>query len=156
MPRHLRPLVGDHVFGCDICQEVCPYNVKAEASSEAAFAPRGGLHAPELIPLLSLGEEEFRRRFKGSPLLRAKRRGFLRNVAVALGNLRNPAAVPALAAALEDAEPLVRAHAAWALGRIATREAATALTRCLAGESDPTVREEIELALADAAPAVNP
>ena len=156
MPRHLRPLVGNHVFGCDICQEVCPYNVKAEASGEAAFQPRAGLHAPELIPLLALGEEEFRRRFKGSPLLRAKRCGFLRNVAVALGNLRNPAAVPALASALNDAEPLVRAHAAWALGRIATRESAAALTYRLAGESDAAVREEIELALADAAPAVNP
>jgi epoxyqueuosine reductase len=155
MPRHLRPLVGNHIFGCDICQEVCPYNVKAEASEEAAFAPRTGLNAPELIPLLSLGEEEFRRRFKRSPLLRAKRRGFLRNVAVALGNLRNPAAVPALAAALNDSEPLVRAHAAWALGRIATREAAEALTYRLAAEGDAAVREEIELALADAGPAVN-
>jgi epoxyqueuosine reductase len=150
IPRELRPLVGDHVFGCDICQEVCPYNVKAEPSGEAAFAPRKGLHAPELIPLLSLGEEEFRRRFKDSPLMRAKRRGFLRNVAVALGNLRSPAAVPALAAALNDSEPLVRAHAAWALGRIATHEAAEALDRRLAGESDASVREEIELALVDA------
>jgi len=130
--------------------------VKAGTSPEAAFAPRAGLHAPELIPLLALGEEEFRRRFKGSPLLRAKRRGFLRNVAVALGNLRNPAAVPALVSALDDAEPLVRAHAAWALGQIATREASSALTRRLTGESDAAVREEIELALADAAATVIP
>jgi len=156
IPRHLRPLIGDHIFGCDICQEVCPYNVKAEASGEAAFAPRAGLHAPELIPLLSLTEEEFRRRFKGSPLLRAKRRGFVRNVAVALGNLKNSAAVPALGAALDDAEPLVRAHASWALGRIATREAAAALARRLEAETVAEVREEIALALEDADARANP
>src|SRR4026209_2244881 len=66
MPRHLRPLVGNHIFGCDICQDVCPYNVKAEASIESAYQPRAGLHAPQLIPLLSLDRAEFRRRFEGS------------------------------------------------------------------------------------------
>jgi epoxyqueuosine reductase len=150
MPRHLRPLVGNHIFGCDICQEVCPYNVKAEPSGEAAFEPRAGLYAPELIPLLALTEEEFRHRFKGSPLKRAKRRGFLRNVAVALGNLKARAAVPALAGALGDAEPLVRAHAAWALGEIATEEAHAALARRLEAEGDVAVREEIVLALGKA------
>ena len=147
IPRHLRPLVGNHIFGCDICQEVCPYNVKAKPSGEAAFEPRAGLYAPELVPLLSLTEEEFRRRFQGSPIKRAKRRGFLRNVAVALGNLKAREAVPALAGALGDAEPLVRAHAAWALGEIATQEANAALTRRLEGEGDAAVREEILLAL---------
>ncbi|HTM11065.1 MAG TPA: tRNA epoxyqueuosine(34) reductase QueG [Verrucomicrobiae bacterium] len=150
IPRHLRGLVGNHIFGCDICQEVCPYNVKAEPTAESAFAPRDGLYAPELIPLLSLDEEEFRRRFKGSPLLRAKRRGFLRNVAVALGNLKAPEAVPALAGALADSEPLVRAHAAWALGEIATTEAVAALMRHLPSEADPSVREEMTLAVGNA------
>src|ERR671914_1301045 len=118
MPRHLRPLVGNHVFGCDICQEVCPYNVKARPTGEPAYQPRPGLHAPQLIPLLALDEAEFRRRFHGSPILRAKRRGFLRNVAVALGNSKSSEAVPALIGALDDNEPLVRGHAAWALGQI--------------------------------------
>jgi epoxyqueuosine reductase len=147
MPRHLRPLVGDHVFGCDICQEVCPYNVKAEETAEAAFGPRPGLYAPQLIPLLSLSEAEFRRRFRGSPILRAKRRGFLRNVAVALGNLKNGSAVPALIGALDDSEALVRGHAAWALGEIQDRSALEALQRRLELETDPEVRVEIDAAI---------
>lgn len=147
IPLHLRSLMGNHVFGCDICQEVCPYNVKAIPTDEKAFFPREGLHAPELIPLLSLSEEEFRRRFRGSPILRAKRRGFLRNVAVALGNLKSPEAVPALIRALEDQEPLVRRHVAWALGQIKTREVLDALQRRLEIESDDEVKEEIEKAL---------
>ncbi len=147
IPLHLRSLMGNHIFGCDICQEVCPYNVKAIPTDEKAFFPREGLHAPELIPLLSLSEEEFRRRFRGSPILRAKRRGFLRNVAVALGNLKSPEAVPALIQALEDQEPLVRRHVAWALGQIKTREALDTLQRRLEIESDDEVTEEIERAL---------
>jgi epoxyqueuosine reductase len=148
VPPDLRSLIGNHVFGCDICQEVCPYNVKAVATEEKAFHPREGLYAPELIPLLSLGEEEFRRRFRGSPILRAKRRGFLRNVAVALGNLKDSAAVPALTEALEDGDPLVRAHVAWALGQIGGDEALDALTRRLSSEDDAEVKREIEAALA--------
>jgi epoxyqueuosine reductase len=147
MPRHLRPLVGDHIFGCDICQEVCPYNVKALPTSEPSYAPRPGLSGPELIPLLSLTSEEFRRRFRGSPILRAKRRGFLRNVAVALGNLRSREAVPALLCALNDDEPLVRGHVAWALGRIGSSEAVSGLTQRLRVENDAAVRAEINNAL---------
>lgn len=147
IPHHLRSLMGNHVFGCDICQEVCPYNVKAISTKEKAFSPREGLFAPELIPLLSLSEEEFRSRFRGSPILRAKRRGFLRNVAVALGNLKSPEAVPALIQALEDHEPLVRRHVAWALGQVGTREALDALQRRQGIESDAEVTGEIEGAL---------
>lgn len=147
MPRHLRSLVGNHIFGCDICQEVCPYNVKAEATAEAAFGPRAGLHAPELIPLLSLTEAQFRQRFRGSPILRAKRRGFLRNVAVALGNLKSVEAVPALIAALDDGEPLVRGHAAWALGEIGSQSALEALRRRLRTETNAGVQAEIDLAI---------
>jgi epoxyqueuosine reductase len=148
IPRHLRPLIGHHIFGCDICQEVCPYNVKAKATEERAFLPRPGLYAPELASLLSLTEEEFRRRFRKSPIRRAKRRGFLRNVAVALGNAKRTEAVPALAAALADPEPLVRAHVAWALGEIGSDEAIRALQERAAVEADPEVREEIAHALA--------
>ena len=147
MPRHLRPLVGNHVFGCDICQEVCPYNVKAEATDEAAYRPRPGLHAPELIPLLSLDEAEFRRRFRGSPVGRAKRRGFLRNVAVALGNSKSAEALPALIDALTDEEALVRGHAAWALGQIGFQSALEALQGRLQIEGDAEVRSEIEEAI---------
>jgi epoxyqueuosine reductase len=147
MPRQLRPLVGNHVFGCDICQDVCPYNVKAQPTEEPAYRPRPGLHAPELIPLLSLNEAEFRRRFRGSPVLRAKRRGFLRNVAVALGNIKSREAIPALIHALNDKEPLVRGHAAWALGQIGSRSALTALQRRLQIENDAEVSSEIDAAI---------
>jgi epoxyqueuosine reductase len=150
IPRELRPLMGDHIFGCDICQDVCPYNLKPTAvTGETAFHPREGLHAPELIPLLGLTEVEFRRRFQGSAIARAKRRGFLRNVCVALGNLGDARAVPALARALrEDPGPLVRAHAAWALGRIGSQEARRALQECLRREADAAVLGEISEALA--------
>ncbi len=158
IPRDLRPLMGAHIFGCDICQDVCPYNLKnAAMTAEAAFQPREGLHAPELIPLLDLTEAEFRRRFRGSPITRAKRRGFLRNVCVALGNLRDARAVPALARALrEDPEPLVRAHAAWALGRIGTPEACAALEGSLPRETDAAVRSEIAEAVAMPPQTVDP
>ncbi|TAK09693.1 tRNA epoxyqueuosine(34) reductase QueG [bacterium] len=149
IPKHLRPLMGNHIFGCDICQEVCPYNVKVIETGEDAFSPREGLYAPQLIPLLSLTEEEFRRRFRGSPILRAKRRGFLRNVAVALGNLKSREAVPALIRALQDDDPLVRRHVAWALGQISTPESLEALRERLEIESDTEVREEIKEAIGD-------
>jgi epoxyqueuosine reductase len=149
MPRELRPLVGNHIFGCDICQEVCPYNVKARETAEAAFGPRPGLHAPQLIPLLSLTAHEFRVRFRGSPILRAKRRGFLRNVAVALGNLESSEALPALIRALDDEEPLVRGHAAWAISRIGSRSAMEPLQRRRQIESDAEVRGEIAAAMED-------
>ncbi len=147
IPRHLRPLIGNHIFGCDICQEVCPYNVKAEASAESAFQPRAGLHAPQLIPLLSLDPGEFRRRFHGSPILRAKRGGFLRNVAVALGNLKCAESVPALIGALDDGEALVRGHAAWALGQIGSGLALPPLQRRSERESDAQVLSEISDAI---------
>ncbi len=146
MPRHLRPLVGNHIFGCDICQAVCPYNVKAQETADAAFGPRPGFYAPELIPLLALTAEEFRQRFRGSPILRAKRRGFLRNVAVALGNSGSLEAIPALSRALDDKEPLVRGHAAWALGQIGSAAALEALQRRLQLETDPEVHAELDAA----------
>ena len=147
MPRSLRPLVGNHVFGCDICQEVCPYNVKALPTAEIAFQPRSGLHAPELIAFLSLSEAEFRQRFRASPILRAKRRGFLRNVAVALGNLKALDAVPALIRSLDDEESVVRGHVAWALGQIGAQTALDPLHRRLRAENDANVQEELRQAI---------
>jgi epoxyqueuosine reductase len=150
IPRHLRPLIGNHIFGCDICQEVCPYNVKAIPTHEPAFTPREGLYAPQLIPLLSMTAAEFRARFRGRPILRAKRRGFLRNIAVALGNLRSFEAIPALVGALNDDEALVRGHVAWALGRIGSSEALEALRCRLAVENDGDVTNEIVEAIREA------
>jgi epoxyqueuosine reductase len=159
IPRDLRPLVGELVFGCDICQEVCPWTARAgrrEAPSrEAGFRARGALAAPsleELVRLLGLSEAEFREEFRGSPVKRTKRRGLARNICVALGNRGDPAAIPALVKALEtDPEPLVRGHAAWALGRLAARGdlSATAVEalRRAASDPDPFAREEAVLAL---------
>jgi epoxyqueuosine reductase len=106
------------------------------------------LYAPELIPLLALTDEEFRARFKGSAIKRPKRRGFLRNVAVALGNLGAVEAVPALVRALSDPDPLVRGHAAWALGRIGTEGARAALVEAIRLETDPGAKAEMEQAQA--------
>ncbi len=147
IPRQLRPPVGDWVFGCDICQEVCPVNRKVLPSSESAFQQRHDFAAPSLIPLLSLTEEEFRERFRNSPIRRARRAGLQRNVCVALGNIGNPVAVPVLIGALRQAGPLVRSHAAWALGRIGDGEARKALKAALAREGDAEVRKELRLAL---------
>jgi epoxyqueuosine reductase len=149
IPRHLRPLMGTHIFGCDICQAVCPWNRKAPESTTTAFFPRAGYAAPELLPLLCLSDEEFRLTFRDSPIKRTKRRGFLRNVAVALGNLQDTRAIPALTRALRDAEPLIRGHAAWALGRIGGMAARQALHEAQATEQDPQVSDEISAALVE-------
>jgi epoxyqueuosine reductase len=148
IPIELRPAIGNRVFGCDICQEVCPWNKKAPQTNEARFEPRDEMNGPELVELMGLSEGEFAARYGDTPLARAKRRGFLRNVAVALGNWADPAAVAALIDALNDGDPLVRGHAAWALGRIDRPEAAKALEFRLELEDDGWVRTEIGLALA--------
>ena len=151
IPREMRPLVGDWVFGCDLCQDVCPVNRKAAVSREAEFGKRHDFDAPALIPLLSLDEDGFRRRFEGSPIRRAKLSGLRRNACVALGNIGDRAAIPALAAALRSDDAIVRAHAAWALGRIGGETAKTALKSALANERDAAARDEITAALSDAA-----
>jgi len=151
IPRDLRPQIGDHIFGCDICQAVCPHNVRTAAARHPELAPRPGTGSrPELIPLLNISEAEFRRRFRGSPVKRAKRNGLRRNVAVALGNVGDAAAVPALGVALEDEDALVRLHAAWALGRIGGTAARAYLSARRRSETDPAVRDELDQALRDA------
>lgn len=147
IPHELRPLMGDWVFGCDICQDVCPVNRKAVLSSEPDFNKRHDFDAPDLIPLIDLDDEMFRKRFEGSPIRRAKREGLQRNVCVALGNIGDPVAVPALETALNSDSPLVRSHASWALGQIGGDEARVALERALETEEDTEVRREIESAL---------
>jgi len=118
IPTLLRPLVGNWVFGCDICQTVCPWNRFAPSDGDPALAPHESLPHPNLIHELELTSQEFNRKFRNSAVKRSKHRGYLRNVAVALGNSRNPAAVPALQKALDNPEPMVRKHAAWALDQI--------------------------------------
>ena len=148
IPRGLRAAMGNWVFGCDICQEVCPVNRKAKATGDANFGRRDLAH-PDLVELLTLTEGEFRERFAGTPVMRAKWVGMRRNACIALGNGGDLGAVPPLAAALGDAEPLVRLHAAWALGRIGGSDAAAALRRAWGVETDGAVREEIRLALGE-------
>ncbi len=114
-----------------------------QITREPAFLACEGLDGPSLIEWMTMTQEEFSARFKGSPIKRAKRRGLLRNVAVALGNWGSPEAVPALAVALNDEEPLIRGHAAWALGRIGTQAARQALSGRAEVEEDAWVREEI-------------
>jgi epoxyqueuosine reductase len=183
IPRELRARIGNRVFGCDICQEVCPFNQKfAEPAREPAFAARGpgelpagvepegarggpphlesppppgaapwhpGTLAPSLIDLMAtaLDEPSWELFSRGSAIRRAGRAGFARNVAVALGNWGSEEAVTALEAALRDSEPIVRHHAAWALGRIPTATAAGSLAERLDDETDNSVRDEILRAL---------
>ena len=119
IPEDLRPLIGTRIYGCDDCLAVCPWNKFAVRSNDPAVQPRADLTAPDLLALLALDDEAFREKFKNSPVKRTKRRGLLRNVCVALGNLGDPAAIPALTHAAEtDPEPLVREHASWAIARI--------------------------------------
>ncbi len=151
IPLEMRPLMGDWVFGCDICQDVCPVNERAQPTGDGAFAPRDAEAAwPDLAGLLTLNDAEFERRFRGSAVRRAKRTGIQRNACVALGNLRDARAVPALARALRDCELLVRGHAAWALGRIGGDGAMKALRHAAKEETDSWVSEEIARALAEA------
>jgi epoxyqueuosine reductase len=152
IPRELRSAVGNRVFGCDICQEVCPWNEQfARPAVEPAYRQRAETSAPSLVELatrlLDTDEEGFRRMFGRSAIRRAKRAGLLRNVCVALGNWGGAGAVAPLVRALGDAAPLVRGHAAWALGRIGSHEARAALAAARTSEPDLDVREELVAAL---------
>ncbi|CAN5758039.1 tRNA epoxyqueuosine(34) reductase QueG [soil metagenome] len=169
IPRELRPLLGNRVFGCDICQEVCPWNSEkfVAITREPDFNGRelererlrkreraetgGGLPGTTLSSLVSLMRmtyEEWDEWTRGSAMRRAGYAGLKRNVAVALGNWGAEEAVPVLVEALSDAEPLVRGHAAWALGEIALAESVTALEAAAAREHDPFVVEELAGVLA--------
>ena len=149
IPVEYRAAMGNRVFGCDDCQDVCPWNRFAQMSAQAqSFAPRDHARAPALIELLHLDDDEFRSRFRDSPVLRAKRSGFIRNVAVALGNSGDISAVDALVDSLGDKDALVRGHVAWALGKLGGRPAIDGLRSRLATEEDESVRYEIEQALA--------
>jgi epoxyqueuosine reductase len=124
IPLELRPLIGDRIYGCDDCLEACPWNRFAAVSREARFSARPAL-GMTLRDYLALDEAKFRELFRGSPIKRIKRRGFLRNVCVALGNVGDQRDLPALRRASADPEPLIAEHAAWAISRILARTAPT-------------------------------
>jgi epoxyqueuosine reductase len=120
IPESRRDGIGRHVFGCDICQDVCPWNRKRRRMGGSAFGPREGLLSPALDELASLDPAAFAERFRRSPVKRARRRGLLRNVAVALGNSGDATKRPVLERLAADEDPLVREHALWALRKLAT------------------------------------
>jgi epoxyqueuosine reductase len=148
IPVDLRPLMDGWVFGCDVCQQVCPWNRFASAVIDSGLYTTLKSPSPDLLGEIVLPASEFNRRYRHSPIRRAKRRGYLRNVAVALGNLGvSEAATPLAQALLEDSEPLVRSHAAWALGQIDTTASRQVLERAVRDETDKQVKAEIISAL---------
>ncbi|WP_145353066.1 tRNA epoxyqueuosine(34) reductase QueG [Roseimaritima multifibrata] len=149
IPHDLRPLMGDWLFGCDVCQDVCPWNRRGSEATDEAFEAAEDLNPIDLPGLFEWDDDQFRARFRKSPLWRTRRRGILRNAAIVLGNQGDPAAIPALRqGCLQDPESLVRGAAAWALGQIATPESHAVLIGAAETEIDPEVREEISAAIA--------
>jgi epoxyqueuosine reductase len=149
IPNDLRDGVGDWLFGCDVCQDVCPWNSRehnAAHSDEPAFQPAEGMNPIDLAALFDLDDAAFRARFRNTPLWRAKRRGLLRNAAIVLGNHPHEPALPALIRGLNDTEPLVRATSAWALSRYNSAAAREALQTRLTIETDDCVRAELLVA----------
>lgn len=142
LPMALRGAIENWVFGCDVCQEVCPWNAPPVSTAVTAWLQ------PSLVELLALDDRAFRRRFHGTAVLRATRRGMVRNAAVALGNSGNPEAVAPLCDALADPDALVREHVAWALGRLGGAAARSALTDQRGREEDATVLATLDQALA--------
>ena len=150
VPRNLRPLMGDWIFGCDICQDVCPVNIKAVPGATAEFQQRTGFSTPDLLPILEMDQDTFSKKYRNSPIKRAKLIGLKRNACIALGNNGDPRAIEPLTKVLLESEPLVRSHAAWALGQIGGPEAVAALQMALNSETESHVAQEIEDALSDA------
>lgn len=160
LPLEMRPLIGDWIFGCDLCQDVCPVNQvdqpkRPDEQALEIFGPAVDAR-PRLEELLTLDEDVFRDRYQATAVWRTRRSGLLRNACVALGNIGDRSSVPALSRALQDQEPLVRGHAAWALGRLGGTVASAALEEALSRESDAWVREECALALENCGPTAVP
>ena len=141
IPVEFRRAIGNRIYGCDDCQIVCPWNSYAVKTKELGFKVADDNFL--LTDLIQLDDDGFRKRFKGSPIKRIKRRGLLRNVAIALGNSQNPQAIPYLVKALNDKEPLIRAHIVWALGERVLAESIPLLDQKLCNEKDPWVLREI-------------
>ena len=158
IPRELRRLMGNWVFGCDVCQEVCPYTGAAQVVIEPDFTPAHPDNVfPELAFLAGMTETEFRERFSGTAVTRAKRKGMARNAAIALGNSGDERAIPVLESMLlSHDEPLARGHAAWALGHLTGQDAVKTLRYAHSREVEPDVRAEIEWAMEDESNASQP
>lgn len=154
IPRDLRPLIGNRVLGCDVCQDVCPFNASSEARPyQPALGVRPELDTVDLVRWLTLGAAEYRKVVKRTALRRVGKRQLQRNAAVALGNRGDPRAVAPLADRLaSDPSPLVREHAAWALGRLGGEEAHAALRRATRSDPDEGVRAEARQALGSLPP----
>jgi epoxyqueuosine reductase len=148
--RALRGAIGNRIFGCDDCQDVCPWNKHAQKTSIPEFHPAPGNLNPQLLDLIGMTRREWNRRFKKTPVRRAHYEGFIRNVAIALGNWAHADTVGPLLDRLDDDAALIRGHVAWALGQVRNHAAGAALQRRLAIEADAWVREEITLALSAA------
>jgi epoxyqueuosine reductase len=152
IPAERRAGIGEWLFGCDVCQSVCPWNQSfAREAVDSPLEFRDDLRGLDPEELLALDEATFRARYSGTALMRAKWEGMRRNACVVLGNRRNPRSLPALGRALGDADPVLRAHAAWAAGRIGGSGAMAILRQALGREADPAVRREIVHALASTA-----
>jgi epoxyqueuosine reductase len=152
IPRELRAAVGDWVFGCDVCQDVCPFNRFSSDARWPEFHPEAGVGPRlDLVEVLSIAsDDEFRVRFRGTPLTRPKRRGLLRNAAVVAANVVASAAVPSLIERIEnDTAPLIRSHCLWALSQLDPKRAAPIAERALKFDPDALVREEAEMFLSD-------
>jgi epoxyqueuosine reductase len=150
IPRELRAGVGEWIFGCDVCQDVCPFNRFASETAWPEFRPEAGVGARlDLVEVLSIAtDDEFRARFRGTPLTRPKRRGLLRNAAVVAANIGAGAAVPLLISRIEnDAEPLIRSHALWGLAQLDPRLAILAAQHARKTDPDPSVLQEAEMVL---------
>jgi len=147
VPEEVRPLLGDWVFGCDICQEVCPVNAEVAAATEPALELPAARRQLGLADLLGLSRDEYVERFRRSPMKRAKLEGLQRNAAMAMGNRRDSAYTEPLGRALREASALVRGHAAWALGQIGGPAARRLLESARRDEADSEVGEAIETAL---------
>ena len=144
IPEKWREPMGNLIFGCDICQDVCPWNRQAPDSRVEEFKPRKENRAPELKELARLSAQDFRKRYRGSPMKRTRWRGLMRNVAVAMGNSRDPEMIPELESMLNLEDPMVRRHAAWALARIGTLEALEALRQRMEREENEETRGTLE------------
>jgi len=147
IPRNLRPLIGNRIFGCDDCQEVCPWNRFSVITNEERFFPQKGVRNQSLEDLLQITPKEFKDRFSNSPISRAKWRGFIRNILVALGNSGCQYLAHSVQEKLDESEPLIRGHAVWAYERLLGKASHPKLKTMRKNEKDPFVQEEIENAL---------
>ena len=142
IPVEYRKAIGNRVYGCDDCQIVCPWNSYAVKTDDPDFKQKQDMI--KLIDLIQMNQKMFSKRFKGSPIKRIKRRGLLRNVAIALGNSGNQQAIPVLIKVLDDEEPLIRAHVVWALGELSGSEILPVISKKLKNETERIVLEELE------------